>query len=187
MFVRKLLAAAIGLLAVAWIAGPSTSQYAFAAARPGGPLAPESGAYWGMTTNYAAGLAALEKCDAVVKSPGISRYRPEVARLTERGVPVAGGLGLWLQEADPRRVLLITGTKGKSTTASIAGHLLNGLGGRTLVGGNIGQPPYDPEVAAQDWVYWVIEVSSYQATDLPGSTPVVRSAKSYTSVYLNYM
>ncbi len=125
-----------------------------------------------LTTGYG-GLAALEKCDAVVKSPGISRYRPEVARLEERGVPVAGGLGLWLQETDPRRVLLITGTKGKSTTASIAGHLLNGLGGRTLVGGNIGQPPYDPEVAAQDWVYWVIEVSSYQATDLPCSTPVV--------------
>ncbi|HEY6500515.1 MAG TPA: UDP-N-acetylmuramoyl-L-alanine--D-glutamate ligase [Streptosporangiaceae bacterium] len=125
-----------------------------------------------LTTGYG-GLAALEKCDAVVKSPGISRYRPEVARLEERGVPVAGGLGLWLQETDQRRVLLITGTKGKSTTASIAGHLLNGLGGRTLVGGNIGQPPYDPEVAAQDWVYWVIEVSSYQATDLPCSTPVV--------------
>jgi UDP-N-acetylmuramoyl-L-alanine---L-glutamate ligase len=125
-----------------------------------------------LTTGYG-GLAALEKCDAVVKSPGISRYRPEVARLAERGVPVAGGLGLWLPETDPRRVLLITGTKGKSTTASIAGHLLNGLGGKTLVGGNIGQPPYDPEVAAQDWAYWVIEVSSYQATDLPCSTPVV--------------
>src|SRR6201999_3173888 len=72
-----------------------------------------------LTTGYG-GLAALEKCDAVIKSPGISRYRPEVTRLEERGVPVAGGLGLWLQEADPRRVLLITGTKGKSTTASIA-------------------------------------------------------------------
>jgi UDP-N-acetylmuramoylalanine--D-glutamate ligase len=129
-----------------------------------------------LTTGYG-GLAALEKCDVVIKSPGISRYRPEVARLEERGVPVAGGLGLWLQEADPSRVLLITGTKGKSTTASIAGHLLNGLAGRTLVGGNIGQPPYDPEVAPAagqaPWQYWVIEVSSYQATDLPCSTPVV--------------
>jgi UDP-N-acetylmuramoyl-L-alanine---L-glutamate ligase len=129
-----------------------------------------------LATGYG-GLAALEKCDVVVKSPGISRYRPEVARLEERGVPVAGGLGLWLQETDTGRVLLITGTKGKSTTASIAGHLLTGLGGRTLVGGNIGQPPYDPEVAPAagqaPFAYWVIEVSSYQATDLPCSTPVV--------------
>ena len=65
------------------------------------------------------GLAALERCDAVVKTPGMSRYRPEVARLSARGVPVAGGLGLWLAEADLRRVLCVTGTKGKSTTSSV--------------------------------------------------------------------
>jgi len=119
------------------------------------------------------GLAALEKCDVVVKSPGISRYREEVVRLEERGVPVAGGLGLWLQEADPARVLLITGTKGKSTTAAVTGHLLNGLGHRTLVGGNIGEPPWDPDGAPGPWDFWVIEVSSYQAMDLPCSPPVV--------------
>jgi UDP-N-acetylmuramoylalanine--D-glutamate ligase len=119
------------------------------------------------------GLAALERCEVVIKSPGISRYRPEVARLESLGIPVAGGLGLWLREADPGRVLLVTGTKGKSTTASIAGHLLTGLGYRCLVGGNIGVPPYDPDAGPGPWDYWVIEVSSYQATDLSCSPPVV--------------
>jgi UDP-N-acetylmuramoylalanine--D-glutamate ligase len=118
------------------------------------------------------GLAALAGCDAVVKTPGMSRYRPELAQLTAAGVPVAGGLGLWLAEADLRRVLVVTGTKGKSTTSSVAGHLIGGLGYRVMVGGNIGAPPYDPEAAA-DYDYWVIEVSSYQATDLPCSPPVV--------------
>jgi UDP-N-acetylmuramoyl-L-alanine---L-glutamate ligase len=118
------------------------------------------------------GLAALQACDAVVKTPGMSRYRPEVARLTAAGVPVTGGLGLWLAEADLRRVLCVTGTKGKSTTSSVAGHLIRGLGYRCMVGGNIGAPPYDPE-AGTDFDYWVIEVSSYQATDLPCSPPVV--------------
>ena len=118
------------------------------------------------------GLAALEQCDAVVKTPGLSRYRPEVARLSALGVPVVGGLGLWLAEADLRRVLCVTGTKGKSTTSSVAGHLLTGLGYRCLVGGNIGVSPYDP-AQASDLDYWVIEVSSYQATDLPYSPPVV--------------
>jgi len=117
------------------------------------------------------GLAALQRCDVVVKTPGLSRYRPEVARLTELGIPVVGGLGLWLAEADLRRVLVVTGTKGKSTTSSVTGHLLAGLGYRCMLGGNIGAPPYDP---ARDNVdYWVIEVSSYQATDLPCSPPVV--------------
>ncbi len=118
------------------------------------------------------GLAALEQCDVVVKTPGLSRYRPEVARLTGLGIPVVGGLGLWLAEADLRRVLVVTGTKGKSTTSSVTGHLLAGLGYRCMVGGNIGAPPYDPATDG-DYDYWVIEVSSYQATDLPCSPPVV--------------
>jgi UDP-N-acetylmuramoyl-L-alanine---L-glutamate ligase len=118
------------------------------------------------------GLAALQRCDVVVKTPGLSRYRPEVARLTGLGIPVVGGLGLWLAEADLRRVLVVTGTKGKSTTSSVTGHLLAGLGYRCMLGGNVGAPPYDP-AREGDVDYWVIEVSSYQATDLPCSPPVV--------------
>ncbi|HME64454.1 MAG TPA: hypothetical protein VKG61_06130, partial [Streptosporangiaceae bacterium] len=90
------------------------------------------------------GLAALERCDVVVKTPGLSRYRPEVERLSGLGIPVVGGLGLWLAERaerDLQRVLCVTGTKGKSTTASVTGHLLTGLGYRCLVGGNIGVVP----------------------------------------------
>jgi len=117
------------------------------------------------------GLAALERCDVVVKTPGLSRYRPEVARLNGLGIPVTGGLGLWLAEQDLSRVLCVTGTKGKSTTASVTGHLLTGLGYRCLVGGNIGVVPYDP-TEKTDFDYWVIEVSSYQATDLPCTPPV---------------
>ncbi len=118
------------------------------------------------------GLAALERCDVVVKTPGLSRYRPEVARLSGLGIPVVGGLGLWLAEADLRKVVCVTGTKGKSTTVSVIGHLLTGLGHRCLVGGNIGVAPYDPANEG-NFDYWAIEVSSYQATDLPCSPPVV--------------
>ena len=119
------------------------------------------------------GLAALTACDVVIKTPGISRYRPEVAVLQAHGVPVVGGLGLWLAEADRDRVVCITGTKGKSSTTAVAGHLLTRLGYRCLVGGNIGQPPWDPAHDDGDYDYWVIETSSYQATDLACSPPVV--------------
>jgi UDP-N-acetylmuramoylalanine--D-glutamate ligase len=122
----------------------------------------------------AGGLDALARCAVVVKSPGISRYRPEVAALEAGGTPVVGGLGLWLEEADRSRVVAITGTKGKSTTTAIAGHLLARLGHRVLTGGNIGLPPYDPAAPGRaDVDVWVIEVSSYQATDVASSPPVV--------------
>jgi len=118
------------------------------------------------------GLEALGRCDVVIKSPGISRYRPEVAELAARSVPVAGGLGLWLAEADRSRVACITGTKGKSSTTAIAGHLLRRWGYPCVVGGNIGRPPWDPSLEG-DARYWVIETSSYQATDLAASPAVV--------------
>ena len=80
------------------------------------------------------GLEALLRCDVVIKGPGISRYRPEVERLEAAGIPVRGGLGLWLEEADRSKVACITGTKGKSTTTALAGHLLTGLGYRARSG-----------------------------------------------------
>ena len=120
----------------------------------------------------AGGAEALARCDAVVKSPGISRRRPEVAALEADGVAVVGGLGLWLEEVDRSRVVCVTGTKGKSTTSSIMAHLATGLGLRTFVGGNLGVPPYDPD-APTDADLFVIETSSYQATDVASSPPIV--------------
>jgi UDP-N-acetylmuramoyl-L-alanine---L-glutamate ligase len=123
----------------------------------------------------AGGLELLATCDVVVKSPGISRWRPEVAALEADGVAVAGGLGLWVQGLDdPSRIALVTGTKGKSTTTRIAGHLATALGRRPFVGGNLGAPPWDP-AADGDHDLWIVETSSYQATDLaraPGTVVV---------------
>jgi UDP-N-acetylmuramoylalanine--D-glutamate ligase len=119
------------------------------------------------------GLAALARCEVIVKSPGISRYRADLRSLEARGIPVTGGLGLWLAEARRDRVLCITGTKGKSSTTAIAGHLLTRCGYQCLTGGNIGQPPWDPAHDGVAYDYWVIETSSYQATDLAWSPPVV--------------
>jgi len=120
------------------------------------------------------GLEALLTCEVVVKTPGVSPYTSSAVRdLDSAGIPVAGGLSLWLGEADLTRVVCITGTKGKSTTSAVAGHLLAGLGYRCLVGGNIGAPPYDPLLGDARYDFWMIEVSSYQATDIAVSPPAV--------------
>lgn len=118
------------------------------------------------------GLDALLSCDVVIKTPGVSHYGPTVTALDAAGVAVVGGLGLWLACADLNRVACVTGTKGKSTTTAVAGHLLNNLGHRALAGGNIGVPPFDPLVGG-DFDFWVIEVSSYQAVDVAVSPSVV--------------
>jgi UDP-N-acetylmuramoylalanine--D-glutamate ligase len=117
------------------------------------------------------GLDALSRCAVVIKTPGISPYGAAADQLRAAGVTLVGGLGLWANEADQERVVYVTGTKGKSTTSSVIGHLLRGLGRTALVGGNFGVAPYDPDQAA-GFDYWVIEVSSYTAADLAVTPPV---------------
>jgi len=117
------------------------------------------------------GLDALARCEFVIKTPGISPYAPAADQLRAAGVTLLGGLGLWANEADLTRTVYVTGTKGKSTTSSVIGHLLRGLGRQALVGGNFGVAPYDPQQQAS-YDYWVIEVSSYTAADLAVTPPV---------------
>jgi UDP-N-acetylmuramoylalanine--D-glutamate ligase len=121
------------------------------------------------------GLKALTRCDVVVKGPGISRYRSEVAALEQAGVAVRGGLGLWLEEVDRSRIACITGTKGKSTTTALCVHLLHHLGHRAAAGGNIGRPPWDPdgEEEGPPPDYWIIETSSFQVPDVTTAPPIV--------------
>ena len=125
----------------------------------------------GVLSTADGGLDALKACEVVIKTPGISPYGAEAEELRAAGVTLAGGLGLWANEADLLRVAYVTGTKGKSTTSSVIGHLLRGLGRSALVGGNFGVAPYDPDLAG-DFDYWVIEVSSYTAADLAVTPPV---------------
>lgn len=130
------------------------------------------------------GIEALARCEVVIKSPGISRYSAEVRHLEDNGVAVVGGLGLWLETVGTERVIGITGTKGKSTTTSITSHLARSLGMNVFAGGNLGTVPWDPaSPPAGD--LWVIEVSSYQATDL-WSSPAVVAVTSLHPDHLNW-
>src|SRR4051794_2872851 len=77
--------------------------------------------------------------DVLVRSPGVSIYRPELAPLYDAGATVTTATSLWLAERGPGRVIGITGTKGKSTTATITAHLVCAAVGSAELAGNIGR------------------------------------------------
>jgi UDP-N-acetylmuramoylalanine--D-glutamate ligase len=105
---------------------------------------------------------ALGAFDVVIKSPGISAYRPEVLDAQHNGTHFTSGTALWFAEHPEARVIAVTGTKGKSTVSALIAHFLRALGKRTALAGNIGLPLLElldpPE--APDW--WVVELSSFQ-------------------------
>lgn len=120
---------------------------------------------------------AFDGVELLVTSPGIPHLYPAphaaIANAWEAGVPVDNDIGLFFRAFaaegfdafdTPPRVIAITGSNGKSTTASLTHHILQEAGRPAQLAGNIGRgvldldPPRDGEVV-------VLELSSYQ-TDL---------------------
>ena len=104
--------------------------------------------------------------DLIVTSPGVPYFHPLLEAARQAGVPVMGELELasrWLRG----RIVAITGTKGKSTTTTLTGRMLEAGGHRVLVGGNIGHAlSAQVDESTEDTIH-VIEASSFQleATD----------------------
>jgi UDP-N-acetylmuramoyl-L-alanine---L-glutamate ligase len=113
--------------------------------------------------------ALAAEADVVVRSPGISRYREDVVALAATDVVLTTATNLWFAEHGDECVIGVTGTKGKSTTASLIAALTTAAGARTELAGNIGRALLDvltPEVKPD---VWVVELSSYQLADLEHS------------------
>ncbi|HEX7341847.1 MAG TPA: UDP-N-acetylmuramoyl-L-alanine--D-glutamate ligase [Rhodanobacteraceae bacterium] len=102
----------------------------------------------------------LSAFDIVIKSPGISLYKPEIVAARAAGTMFTSGTALWFGEHPQARVVGITGTKGKSTTSALLAHLARALGVRTALAGNIGLPLL--ELDGQHADLWVVELSSFQ-------------------------
>ena len=110
-------------------------------------------------------LPALRECDVVVRSPGVSVYRSELEALRTAGVHVGTATGLWLAEPHAAPVVGVTGTKGKSTTATLIAHLLRAAGRDVELAGNVGRPALELlDVPVPD--AYVVELSSFQVADL---------------------
>ena len=106
--------------------------------------------------------AALSAFDIVIKSPGISAYRPEILEAQHNGTHFTSGTALWFAEHPDARVIAVTGTKGKSTVSALIAHFLRALGHRTALAGNIGLPLLDLLDPPTLPDAWVVELSSFQ-------------------------
>ncbi len=99
---------------------------------------------------------------AIVLSPGVPRAHPAVAAALARGVEVFNEVELGAAALERPTVLAITGTNGKSTTATIAGSIARAYREDAFVGGNLGRPLCEAIVEGERPSLLVIELSSYQ-------------------------
>jgi UDP-N-acetylmuramoylalanine--D-glutamate ligase len=123
-------------------------------------------------------IESFTGADLIVLSPGVLSTLPEVRAARAAGVPVIGELEMasrWLQG----RIIAITGTKGKSTTTTLTGRMLEAGGFKVLVGGNIGHALSAQVEASTPETLHVVEASSFQLES-------IETFKPWISVLLNF-
>lgn len=157
-------------------------------------LSPEEAAHWDFSDDPLVEVVAEElragsfgPYQIIIKSPGISPYRHERAMEWAhfRGTRFISGTSLWFAQHARDKTVVITGTKGKSTTSALVASLLRASGARTALAGNIGLPLLalmEPDPVPD---YWVIELSSYQAQDFVGH-PAITAVLNLSPEHLDW-
>ncbi len=108
--------------------------------------------------------ALPERADVVLRSPGFPAHRPDVVALTSTAELATTPTGLWLAVRGGHRTIVVTGTKGKSTTATLIAEGLRASGVAATLAGNIGTSPWTLDPHTDEVV--VVELSSYHGADL---------------------
>ncbi len=117
-------------------------------------------------------LANLKQFDTVFRSPGVPLDLAEIKKAKQDGVIFSSATQLFF-DLCPAKIIGITGTKGKSTTASLIYHILKGaVMGKVYLKGNIGAPPLSllSKLKKSDVV--ILELSSFQLEDLSKSPQI---------------
>ncbi len=116
-------------------------------------------------------LTNLNNFDIIFRSPGVPFNLPEIQSAIKNGVEVSSATKLFFQHC-PSTVIGITGTKGKSTTATLIYKILKASRFDAHLAGNIGKPALEilPKLSKKSLV--VLELSSFQLQDLQQSPQI---------------
>ncbi len=122
----------------------------------------------------------------LIRSPGVPLSLPLFQRAKREGVEISSQTKIFFDNT-PAKIIGVTGTKGKSTVASLIYHLLQYGQFKANLVGNIGQPvlslfPGKFSLGGRDSFY-VYELSSHQLVDLDQSPEIAV----FTNLYPDHL
>lgn len=128
-------------------------------------------------------LDDLNHFDVLIKSPGI----PPHPKLSAQRAKLTNATQIFLDTVaeDGAAVIGVTGSKGKSTTASLIHACLEACERPAVLAGNIGTPALDALDASSAAMTFVLEMSSYQLMDMTAS-PHLAVITSFFPEHLDY-
>ncbi|MBA3065101.1 UDP-N-acetylmuramoyl-L-alanine--D-glutamate ligase, partial [bacterium] len=113
----------------------------------------------------------IAEAELIVMSPGISSFKfPEFRKLKQPGSEVISEIELAFRFFRGK-LIAVTGTNGKSTTASLVHHLFKVAGKKSYLLGNIGTPFISEAENIKADEYAVVEVSCFQLEEIKSFKP----------------
>ncbi|MEF3693729.1 MAG: UDP-N-acetylmuramoyl-L-alanine--D-glutamate ligase [Candidatus Cloacimonadota bacterium] len=128
----------------------------------------------------------LLDCDEWIVSPGIPLNAPIIEKGRTKGIPMISEIEFGYQIMHPEtKIIAVTGSNGKSTTASLIYHMLNKLDKRVILAGNIGDAFCNYDIHKSYYEYIVLEISSFQLDLIQTFKPKVAVLLNITPDHLN--
>lgn len=128
----------------------------------------------------------LEDIDLIVKSPGVPLDLQIIKEAKTKDIEVITDLELAYRINPNRNIIAITGTNGKTTTATLTGEYFKKAGYNTYVMGNIGVGVLWNMINSRDDDIFVIEASSFQLENTYEFKPKISLILNITPDHLNW-
>ena len=128
----------------------------------------------------------LLECDEWIVSPGIPLDTPIILKGKTAGIPMISEIefGFQIKAADSK-IIAVTGSNGKSTTASLIHHILQSMGQKSILAGNIGDAFCSYPIHKPGIDFIVLEISSFQLDLIDTFKPNVAVILNITPDHLN--
>lgn len=128
-------------------------------------------------------LSKILEANLVVKSPGIPKETEIIRKIKEKFIPVISEIE-FASRFTKSKVIAVTGSNGKTTTASLIHYILSVAGMNVGLGGNIGKS-FAELVLADDYDCYVLEISSFQLDDIVSFKPYIAILLNITPDHLD--
>ncbi|WP_419241348.1 UDP-N-acetylmuramoyl-L-alanine--D-glutamate ligase [Cardinium endosymbiont of Nabis limbatus] len=128
-------------------------------------------------------IATIQSADEVIKSPGIPDKAIMVRQLRDHHIPIIDEIEFAARYATGK-IIAITGSNGKSTTAHLIYHLLHTAGYHVALAGNIGYS-FAKCLTKSSYDYYVLELSSFQLEGIRYFKPAIACLLNITPDHLD--
>ena len=123
------------------------------------------------------------KAEKIIKSPGIDQKSDLIVEIKKNRNDIISEIEFGFSQTDSK-IIGVTGSNGKTTTATMIYHILKKSGFNVALAGNIGKS-FSGSIAEQNYQIYVLEISSFQLDNILNFSPDISVITSITPDHLD--